>query len=156
MTESGAPFKEITIHITDPLGASASVTVDASRYYSTLRALGARGMWSGVIPRGGMRLPLANEVDFDWRLIGGRLFSDADGNLAVYARGYVWKRRHLAANEKKNMPEVIKYSRGARPTDDPTIIEGDEGTSFRYVTLATFAGAGIRNENWALPRARAE
>lgn len=142
----------VTIYARDALGVESSVTVDADRYYDALRALGAKGMWSGDLPNGGLRLPLANEVDFDWRLIGGRIYTDKDGDIAVWARGYSWKRRHLPANEKKNMPEIIKYSRGARPTDDPVIIEGDEGTSFRYVTLVTFAGGGPRHEAYALPR----
>lgn len=145
-------FGDITIHVHDALGVASSITVKADRYYDALRALGARGMWSGDLPPGGLRLPLASEVDFDWRLVGGRIYTDRDGDIALWARGYSWKRRDLPANEKKGMPAIVKYSRGARPTDDPIVIEGDEGTSFRYVTFATFSGGGIRNEAYALPR----
>jgi hypothetical protein len=144
----------IILYFTDALGVVLGVPVDASRYYDALRSFGAKGLWSGDIPNGGFRLPLANESDFDWRLIGGRVYTDKDGDVTVWARGYSWKRRHLAANEKKNMPEIVKYSRGARPTDDPIVIEGDEGTSFRYVTLITFAGGSPRNEAWAIPLTR--
>jgi hypothetical protein len=153
---SGGPnvdplFDHITIHLTDDLGASSSVTVTANRYYDALRALGARGMWSGAIPRGGLRFPLANAEDFDWRLLAARPFVDRDGNACLYARGHVWKRRDLLPNEKKNLPAAIKYSRGAKPTDDPTIIEGEEGTNFRYVTFISFSGLGNKIDRYALP-----
>lgn len=151
--EPRAPlFEHITIHLTDALGTASSVTVDAGRYFDTLRAVGARGMWSGTIPRGGIRLPLANADDFDWRLIGGREFTDDDGNPTVYARGHYWKRRDLQEDAKKKMRAMVKYSRGARPFDPPDIIEGEEGQSFRYVTLIVFAGNGHKDERYADPR----
>lgn len=145
-------FDHITIHLTDPLGTSSSVTVEAARYFDVLRSVGARGMWSGDLPRGGIRLPLANADDFDWRLIGGRAFTDNDGNACVYARGHVWKRRDLQENAKKGLRAAVKYSRGARPFDPADIIEGDADSTFRYVTLITFAGAGQKDERYAIPR----
>jgi len=151
-TERAPLFEHITIHLTDALGTSSSITVAASKYFDVLRAVGARGMWSGDIPRGGIRLPYANADDFDWRLIGGREYTDRDGNPTVFARGHYWKRRELAANPNKNLRAMVKYSRGARPFDPPDIIEGDEGQSFRYVTLIVFAGDGHKDERYADPR----
>lgn len=150
-TDRAPLFEHITIHLTDVLGTSSSVTVQAAKYFDVLRAVGARGMWSGDVPRGGIRLPYANATDFDWRLIGGREFHDRDGNLVVHARGHYWKRRDLAEDAKKNMRAMVKYSRGARPFDPPDIIEGDEGQSFRYVTLIVFAGDGHKDERYAVP-----
>lgn len=48
--------------------------------------------------------------------------------------------------------EAVKYSRGARSTDPPEIVE-DGGGDFRYVTLAVFRGDGRRHAEYALPAA---
>jgi hypothetical protein len=47
---------------------------------------------------------------------------------------------------------AIKYSRGARSTDPAEGVEGEEGSAFRYVTLAVFRGEGRRWEQYAVPR----
>ena len=47
---------------------------------------------------------------------------------------------------------AVKYSRGARNTDPPEIVEEGDG-SFRYVTLAAFRGEGRRREEYVLPAA---
>ncbi|MGQ0814814.1 MAG: single-stranded DNA-binding protein [Gemmatimonadota bacterium] len=46
----------------------------------------------------------------------------------------------------------MKYSRGAKHTDPPEIVEEGDG-SFRYVTLAVFRGDGRRREEYAMPSA---
>lgn len=47
---------------------------------------------------------------------------------------------------------AVKYSRGARSTDPPEIVEHGGG-EFRYVTLAVFRGDGRRREEYATPSA---
>ncbi|MBW3631206.1 MAG: single-stranded DNA-binding protein, partial [Gemmatimonadetes bacterium] len=60
-----------------PLGAEVWVPVErgtpqalARTVLEMQRTLGAIGWRGATPPSGGFRLPLANEPDFDWRLLG--------------------------------------------------------------------------------------
>lgn len=120
----------------------------------TLRACGELGWRSGNVPPGGYRFPLANERDFDWRLIGARRGTckiDGEEREGVWHAGLFYSRRELREQERKRLKPAVKYSRGARSTDPPEVIE-DGGGDFRYVTLAVFRGDGRRAE-YALPAA---
>ena len=111
-------MNEVTIRLTDPLGIEFSVTVPEEKLYDTMRYWGAKGCTSGEIPPGGLRLPMANEEDFDWRLIGARKYTikeDGEEVPVVFYRGNSYKRRVLEPN-KRIRERAIKYSRGARPT----------------------------------------
>ena len=68
-----------TVRFFNDLGAEVLVPVKGDTpdqvrraVLGLLREYGRMGWRSGDVPRGGFRFPLANEPDFDWRLIGGR------------------------------------------------------------------------------------
>src|SRR5690554_5535024 len=106
-------MKEVTLHLTDPLGIRFTVTVAEDKMYDAMRHYGAKGCTSGEIPPGGLRVPMANEEDFDWRLIGARKFTlneNGEEIPAVYHKGHVYKRRELEPNNKFKLKKVIKYS----------------------------------------------
>jgi len=152
-TDENTTRRQVTLRLRDPIGIEFTVTVPEDKMYDAMRHYGAKGCTSGEVPPGGYRLPLANEEDFDWRLIGARKFMLEDNGEripAVYHRGFVYKRRELEANTRRNLKKIIKYSRGAKAIDDDRCVEG-EG-DFRYVTLITFAGENaLRDERYALP-----
>lgn len=130
------------LHLTGPLGQQISVT--CTDYPDTLqqqRQWGARGFTSGEVPTGGYQLPYCMADTFDWSLIGARKWTNPEGEEVILHRGRSYKRRELPANEKKNMPAAIKYSRGAKNSDPEHLKEGDDG-GFQYVTLAVFKGNG--------------
>jgi hypothetical protein len=124
--------------------------------YNVLRALreyGRMGWRSGMVPRGGFRFPLANEPDFDWHLIGARRGTctiDGEERQGVWHAGQFYTRRELEPNARMKLLAAVKYSRGARNTDAPEIVEDGDG-SFKYVTLAVFRGEGRRREEYAEP-----
>lgn len=121
--------------------------------YDTLRAFGELGWRSGTIPPGGYRFPLANERGFDWRLIGARRGTckiDGEEREGVWHAGLFYSRRELAEQDRRRLGRAVKYSRGARSTDPPEIVE-DGGGEFRYVTLAVFRGDARRREEYAIP-----
>lgn len=128
--------------------------------FDALRAYGELGWRSGTVPPGGYRFPLANERGFDWRLIGARRGTctiDGEEREGVWHTGLFYSRRELAEQDRKRLGRAVKYSRGARSTDPPEIVE-DGGGEFRYVTLAVFRGDARRREEYAVPpvaRARA-
>lgn len=119
----------------------------------TLRAFGSLGWRGSSVPAGGFRFPLANEPDFDWRLLGARRGTctvEGEEREGVWLAGDFYTRRELAPNARMKLGPAVKYSRGARPTDPPALVEeGDAG--FHYVTLAVFRGAGRRREAYAIP-----
>lgn len=118
----------------------------------TLREYGHLGWRSGTVPRGGFRFPLANEPDFDWRLIGARRGTctiEGEEREGVWYAGQFYSRRELPATRKIKDP-AVKYSRGAKSTDPAEIVEEGDG-SFRYVTLAVFRGGGRRRDEYAIP-----
>jgi hypothetical protein len=145
--------KTLTLHLTTDLGASVSVNVLESELQSTLERYGMRGWYSGELPPGGFVVPYENEADFNWALIGARIFPDKEsGELMVWCRGHTWKRRDLPADTKKKMPPVIKYSRGAKAFDPQHLREGDDD-GIQYITLISFRG-GKKQQRYAKTKAQ--
>ncbi|TAM91149.1 single-stranded DNA-binding protein [bacterium] len=140
----------VTVTFTDPLGGTIVTTVGLQELLQTKRLLGKRGYVCGEIPRGGIRRPLAEHDRFDWSLIGATHATVGDDE-GLWCRGYFWKKRHLAAQTTgKKMPELIKYSRGASPTDPREIVESEEDAK-GYVTLIIFRGRGPVNRAYLRP-----
>ncbi len=134
----------IQLHLVGPLGTSISIEVQEEReIFPALRKYGKSGWSSGDLPAGGVSLPLAMADIFDWSLIGARPYTNADGEQAVMYRGQSYKRRELdeVDTKKLKLPKIVKYSRGARPTDLPHLKEGEDG-GVQYITLITFRGGG--------------
>lgn len=147
-------MQDIQLKLTDPIGVEFTVTVPYEKLYDAMRYFGSRGCTSGEIPPGGLRLPMANEADFDWSLLGARQFTINDNGSEVQAvahRGHIYKRRELAENKKFNMKPVVKYSRGAKNTDPLHMREGEEGAT-QYVTLIVFANdRAPKDDRYSLP-----
>ena len=141
------------LHLTGPLGTKLTIDVEEQDLLDVLRRYGRQGWTSGELPAGGLSLPYAMADAFDWSLIGARAYITPDGESAVMYRGQSFKKRDLPAVETKKMslPAMIKYSRGARPTDPPHLKEGEEG-AVQYVTLISFRGAGRVIEAYLLPQ----
>lgn len=132
------------LHLTGPLGTQLTVEVqDDKDVLTILRRYGKNGWTSGELPPGGLVLPLAMADIFDWSLIGARPYVNNDGESCVLYKGQSFKRRELEEVDTKKikLPKIVKYSRGARPTDLPHLKEGEEG-GVQYVTLITFRGNG--------------
>lgn len=147
----------IELHLTGILGTKITVHVkDEDEMLRVMRQYGRRGWTSGEIPAGGLILPLAMADTFDWSLIGAREFTNSEGEKSVYHKGQVYKRRELEEvdTKKLKLPRIVKYSRGARPTDPEHLKEGEE--SVRYVTLITFRGNGRVLEHFQNPEKVAE
>lgn len=142
-----------TLFLTGPLGTQISVDVDETALLNTLRKYGRQGWTSGEIPAGGFVMPLAMADTFDWSLIGARAWTTPDGEEAVIFRGQTFKKRDLEAvdTKKVKMGRIVKYSRGARPTDPPHLKEGEEG-GVQYCTLITFRGQGKVIEQYQDPK----
>ena len=151
-----------TVRFINELGAEVFVPVSGEMareirqaVLGTLREYGRMGWRSGEVPPGGFRFPLANEPDFDWRLVGGRRGNctvDGEEREGVWYAGHFYTRRELEPNRRMKLAAAVKYSRGAKNTDPPEIVEEGDA-SFRYVTLATFRGEGRRREEYAMPSA---
>ncbi len=151
-----------TVRFFNDLGAEVFVPVSGEipsqvrqAVLRTLREYGRMGWRSGEVPPGGFRFPLANEPDFDWHLIGGRRGTctvDGEEREGVWYAGHFYTRRELQPNQRMKLAAAVKYSRGAKNTDPPEIVEEGDG-SFRYVTLAAFRGAGRRREEYRMPTA---
>jgi len=120
---------------------------DRSRMIEVDKLMGKQRMTSVKIsPPRGFLFPLEAEARFDWSSLGAsEPYIDRDGNVCVLWRGKPYKRRQLEAmkNEKKkiDLPDAVKYSRGANDFDPPEIVEAGDG-EFKYVTLAIFKGKG--------------
>lgn len=141
----------IELHLTGPLGQQISVQCDG--YEDSLakqREWGSKGFASGSIPAGGYQLPYCMADTFDVSLIGGRRWTTPEGEEVILHGGRSYKRREMAANEKKNMPAVIKYSRGAKGSDPEHLKEGEDG-GFQYVTLISFRGNGKAIADYETP-----
>ena len=153
-----------TVRFHNDLGAEVLVPVKGDTpdqvrraVLSLLREYGRMGWRSGDVPRGGFRFPLANEPDFDWRLIGSRRCTmkvDGEDREGVWYAGHFYTRRELEPNRRMKLAAAVKYSRGAKNTDPRESVEEGEG-SFSYVTLAVFRGDGRRREEYAVPSAAA-
>lgn len=147
-----------TITFTTDLGASVTITTTLDTVHDIQRTLGRAGWTSITLPPGGLLLPLDIEPDFDWSLIGARKATFGDDTRVLW-RGNWYTRRELEERppSKKlpnGMPRAIRYSRGARTTDDDDTIETSEG-GIRMITLATFRGPGAQYKRHLLtPNAR--
>lgn len=140
-----------TIELTNQLGMRINANVESiDDAYQLMRALGRSGWTSGEIPRGGLILPYEMADTFDWNLIGAReiqLDDVEDGQTvkrkAVVHRGLVYKRRDCPSRKirGKTMPDMVKYSRGAKDFDSSDVKENEDDT-VQYVTLVTFRGNG--------------
>lgn len=148
------------LRFVNELGAEVLVRVEGETppklrraVLDTLRDYGQIGWRTGNVPNGGFRFPLANEPDFDWRLIGGRRGTctvKGEKRQGVWYAGQFFTRRVLDPNPRMELGAAVKYSRGATITDPPEIVEEGDG-SFRYVTLAVFRGNGRRRDEYAVP-----
>ena len=147
-------FTELDAEILVPVGGDSPEELRQA-VLRAQRAFGPLGWRCSPLPPGGFTFPLANEPDFDWRLLGARRGTytvegeDRDG---VWYAGQFYTRRALDPNPRMKLGRAIKYSRGARSTDPAGLVEGEEGSAFRYVTLAVFRGEGRRREEYAVPR----
>ena len=129
----------LKVRFETPIGVPVEAELeDGEDLYAVLRERGAAG-WTAVRLRyQGIVLPLACERCFDWRLLGAKVVESGGFVEAVTLGGAVYKRRDLA--ERRDLPRVIKYSRGAREGDPPHLVEGSNQD--RYVTLVRFVGEG--------------
>jgi hypothetical protein len=133
-----------TLELVNQVGMKISVDISSLEdAYAKMRKLGSYGWHSGEIPAGGIVLPYTMADKFDFSIIGAQE-SVVDGEKVVFHRGLMYTRRTLDAQTegKKKMPAVIKYSRGAKPTDQPHLCEGAGGDNKGYVTLVLFKGNG--------------
>jgi hypothetical protein len=147
-----------TLRFITDLGAEVLVRVEGRNaleirraVLQTLREYGRLGWRSGDIPAGGFRFALADEPDFDWSLIGGRraaITVQGEERQGVWYDGHFYTRRELEPNRRMKLSAAVKYSRGAKNSDAPGIVEEGEG-AFRYVTLAVFRGEGRRHAEYA-------
>jgi hypothetical protein len=142
-----------TLHLQGPLGTEISIEVEDKELLNALRKYGKQGWTSGELPAGGIVLPYSMADTFDFSLIGGHEWTSPDGEDGVIHKGQFYKRRELEGVETKKMkmPPVVKYSRGARPTDPAHLKEGEEG-GVQYVTLMVFRGNGRALEQYNDPR----
>ena len=119
----------------------------------TLREYGQLGWRAVPIPPGGLRFPLANEADFDWRLVGGRRgrgIVEGEEREGVWYDGQFYSRRQFEANPRRKLGPAVKYSRVAKNGDAQEAVEEADG-GFGYVTLAVFRGEGRRRDHLAAP-----
>jgi hypothetical protein len=126
--------------------------------FRTLREYGQLGWRAIPIPPGGLRFPLANEPDFDWRLLGarrGRGTVEGEERDGVWYDGQFYSRRQFEANPRRKLGPAVKYSRVAKNGDSPEAVEEADG-GFGYVTLAVFRGEGRRREAFAIAHAEGE
>ena len=120
-------------------------TEDMSEVYAMIRQFGAAGWTCGEVPAGGYTLPYEAAENFDWAMIGARHFTFVKDNEEIHAvehRGTIFTRRHMPATTgAKKMPAKYKYSRGAKPSDPPHMVEKGQG-DIDYVPLISFVGNG--------------
>jgi hypothetical protein len=148
----------LSLNLVGMLGTSLTVHLEnEQQVLPTLRQYGLQGWTSGSIPAGGLVLPLAMADTFDWALIGARAYTSPDGEQAVMYRGQSYKRRELdeVDTKKVKLPRIVKFSRGARPTDPAHLKEGDE-SGVQYVSLISFRGNGRVIEAYLDPAQRTD
>lgn len=137
---------KILTTVTNDLGIRLTLEADSPEQALTLiRQMSAKGYVPDREERpGGIELPLDAHDNFDWSLIGARPWKSPDGDEGVFHKGYFYRRRNLEAvdSRKMKLPEAIKYSRGAKPTDPLHIQEKGEG-DICYVSLIIFRGKGL-------------
>ena len=141
-----------TLEVKNPLGQKFTLNISSIEDgYDKMRVLGTRG-WSTDVPIGGIFLPFAMADGFDWSLIGGRYYEfdkTADGETehiqAVEHQGHTYYARRKEAGKinGKNMPAMIRYTRGAKSTDPESAKQSKtEVVKEGYVVLITFRGKG--------------
>lgn len=137
------------LHLVNALGMRVSVDF-AGDAFGLMRSLGRAGWGPLEVPAGGFRLPLALHDKFDWSLIGAYPLT-IDGESGVMFQGQFYKQRSYEEQVKgKKLPAAIKYSRGAKKTDPPHIVEEGSGDS-AYVTLISFRGNGKSIPQFEIP-----
>lgn len=146
------------LEFTTDLGAKVTLHIPVGHIQHYQRYLGRLGWTSVQIPPGGLQLPFAIEEDFDWALIGARKVKFED-DIKVFYKGEWYTRRvmdEVKPTKKlpKGLPPAVKYSRGAKPYDDSSMIEKTEG-DIEMVPLAVFRGGGEQFKlHLVLPEAR--
>jgi hypothetical protein len=160
-TENPHGKSPCTITFQTDIGASVTVTTTVDEVHDLQRTLGRAGWSSITLPPGGLYLPLELEPHFDWSLLGARKATFGD-EVRVLFQGFWYTRRELEerAPSRKlphGMPRAVRYSRGARPSEDDTVAENSEG-GIRMVSLVTFKGPGsiAHKRHLLTPAARAE
>jgi hypothetical protein len=131
-------WRMATLRFHTPLGAEVwvPVTGETSQGLSRTvlemqRTFGGLRLRGATPPPGGFRLPLANEPDFDWQLLGGSRGSctvEGEEREGVWYAGLFYTRRELDPNPRMKLGAAVKYSRGARHTDPPEVVEDGDGT----------------------------
>lgn len=144
-------IESISVEFQYELGHKIQVKTSVNRMIDAIRTMGAMGCTPGGIPQGGFRFKREQHEGFDWSLIGARPWTNSEGEEGVWYENEFYKKRVLEAvdSKKMKMPEAIKYSRGARPTDPDHIKEGEDG-GVQYVTLAMFRGPGPARAAWKI------
>lgn len=103
--------------------------------------------------RGGLILPYDQHDSFDFSLLGARFWKSPEGETLLLCGGHAYRQRILEQvdSRKMQLPAAIKYSRGAKPSDPPHLVEKAEG-EFAYVTLVVFKTAGKAHPSLSLPQ----
>ena len=86
------------------------------------RRLGSLRSRGATPPPGGFRLPLANEPDFDWRLLGasrGRCTGDGEERDGVWHGGHFYTRRELDPNPRMKLG--VPLAAAAPPAVPPAL-----------------------------------
>lgn len=144
--------------VTD-LNARVTLHVPLGHVQHYQRYLGRLGWTSTELLRGGLLAPYAIEPDFDWLLLGARKVEFPD-ETKVFFRGDWYVRRVLeevkpGRKYREGLPPAVKYSRGAKPSDPPELIE--KSGEVELVPLITFKGAGEQFKlHWVTPEARSK
>lgn len=142
-----------TVFFRAPSGHRVALEGELENYRSILEEGGKRGFVPEDRPARGWVFPLAQHESFNWALIGARPgeITDEKGQrwAGVWWDGQFYKRRDLEQNDKKDMGQAIKYSRGAKPFEDGPEVEGEDNSNFKYVTLVVFRGDGKARDWWA-------
>jgi len=127
--------------LVNALGIACDIAYDTYEdLLDKLRALGEHGVCAQeIVP--GIVLPYAIESVFDWRLLGAKKVENG-----VWWRGHFWRRRSIVANPAKNMPALVRYSRGKANDEGNQNISNQE-----YIILVDFKGDGPVDRRFAIP-----
>lgn len=108
--------------------------------YEKIRLMGRSGWTCGEIPTGGYRLPYDMADKFDFAFIGATE-AEIDGEKGLWHQNQFYKSREYEEETKgQKKGKMIKYSRGAKPTDPTHLKEGATGEKPGYITLISFKG----------------
>lgn len=148
------PDQKCSALFIDDLGVEITVYMKNTAQLRELqREYGKRG-WRAKREekRGGLVLPYAQHDTFDFSLLGARFWTTPEGETLLLCGGHAYKQRILEKvdSRKMKLPEAVKYSRGAKSTDPPHLVEQAEG-EFSYVTLVVFKTAGKAQPAMSLP-----